>query len=32
MGGYFNATSSLDEDPFVTGKFCENSGKQFLFK
>lgn len=26
--------SSTDEDPFVTGKFCDNTGqgKQFLFK
>jgi len=26
--------STLDEDPFVTGRFCDNAGqtKQFLFK
>jgi hypothetical protein len=30
--GIFN--SSLDEDPFITGRFCDNGGhsKQFLFK
>ena len=27
-------SSSVDEDPFITGRFCDNNGtsKQFLFK
>jgi hypothetical protein len=32
QGGAAIFNSSPDEDPFVTGKFCENTGKQFLFK